>query len=660
MTRKLVSALRRAVVGAALCAATGAAAAEPAPLLAEVFTDNAVVQRDRPLPVWGWAQPGERVDVTFGDARAEASAGADGRWKVELSARGAGGPYVLEARAGGRTQAARDVLVGEVFLCSGQSNMEQKVGQALNEGGELSRATDPSLRLFQVPRQISDAPQAQFQGKPVGWNRSTAETAESFSAVCFFFGKAARRTLGVPVGLMDVSWGGSPIEAWLSEPALRATGVDLPRLEMASLKARDPERAMRLWGANWEKWWREVSGEAAGQETWNTYRAAEWADVSSLTPWETWGVPQLAEYDGPLWYRTTVRLTASQARQAATLSLGRVDELDQTWVNGRWVGGLEQPHLDRTYTLPAGTLKAGENVVTVNVYDGWQLGGMYDDRTGVRTLRFADGSTAPLETGWRWRKHPTPNAGWPPRSPWAPMSGTTNIGKGMIDPLGPYPVKATLWYQGESNAGRPETYSTLLKALFADWRGRFGGDMGFLVAQLANWGPPESKAEEDGWGGLREAQRRTVLADARAGLAVTLDVGDKTDIHPANKKTVGERLWRAAERAVYGGTKPASGPVPARAERSGDTVRVPFTDVEQDLVTYSAARPIGFELCGAGSSSCRYVDAALDGTTVVLSGANADDRRVRYAWAQSPVVNLFDGNGLPAGPFEIEIQAGAR
>jgi sialate O-acetylesterase len=473
-----------------------------------------------------------------------------------------------------------------------------------------------------------------------------------------------RKTVDVPMGLIVSAWGGSRIQPWMSEAALRAAGGNDDALDVLALYADRPAAAHARWGAMWEAWWLQRTQGRRESAPWAIKPAGEWRVAPrALGYWEEWGVPELASYDGMLWYRTTVTLSAQQAQQQAVLSLGRVDEMDQTWINGRPIGAVpvkSQPDTEpiilpgpgRAYRLPRGTLSAGENVIAVNVLDTYSLGGLI----GPVALQLADGSSVSLDTEWRYQ---IPRAGSeePPRPPWDPTRGRTVLYNAMIAPLADLSMRGVAWYQGESNTGTSASYQDLLARFMADWRSKFGAELPFLIVQLANYGQPPTAPAESGWAEVREAQRLAVAKDAHAGLAVAIDIGERYDIHPSNKQEVGRRLARAARRVVYGEHIAPSGPVALSARRNGTNIVVTFGDVADHLMTYSADAPIGFELCTRDAGSCRYARAQVEGDRVVLDGAAlAAATRVRYCWADSPVCTLFDTARLPAGPFQIEVQ----
>jgi sialate O-acetylesterase len=673
-------------VGAALaCAASVASAAGDgggAPLLHAMFQDHAVLQRDRPIRVWGHAQPNQEVRVALANRRASARADADGSWEVQVPALRAGGPHTLTVASGDATQTVRDVLVGDVWLCSGQSNMELQVWRSLDARAEIADAGGDSIRLLRIPQVGSTTPLAAFEvpsraqagagpvdveasgglqaaSQPGTWQRTSPDTVRDFSAACYFFARELQKTVDVPMGLVAAAWGGSRIQAWIGGDTLRATGHYAAELDTLALYGDDPVAAAAHWGGIWETWWRGRDGVAAGDEPWRGDHAPSAARGWRTAPrqlgaWERWGVPELAAYDGMVWYRATARLSARQAAQDAVLLLGPADEMDMTWVNGRGVGSTYGAGSAREYPLPAGLLRAGENVVVVNVLDTWRDGGLSGPES-AHVLRFADGSTVVLG-GWRYRVASGEDA--PPRAPWQTAAGLTTLYNGMIAPIGRYGLRGLLWYQGESNTFEADRYADLLRTLREGWRARFGEGLPLLVAQLANHGPAPTQPVESGWAEVREAQRQVAAEDRATGLVVAIDIGDRYDIHPTNKQELGRRFARAARHVVYGERPPASGPVPLSARREGDAVVVAFGDVTGGLVAYGARWPIGFELCGSGAGSCRYAMAELRGNAVVLRAPDAADAtRVRHAWADSPVVTLFDGAGLPAGPFEMVIES---
>ncbi|WP_315386018.1 sialate O-acetylesterase [uncultured Stenotrophomonas sp.] len=655
MSRSSLSA--RVLLAAALATTSTLTMAQPSKpsLLHPLFRDHAVLQRDQPIPVWGEAEPGASVSVAFSGHTRTLRADANGDWHTTLPPTAAGGPYQLTVRAGQVTQIARDLKMGDVWLCSGQSNMELPVWRSLDASSELAAAAHPDIRLFSVPKAAAVSPQETFKA-PVAWTVATPDTVREFSAACYYFARELQKTINVPMGLIQAAWGGSRIEPWTSAAALRAQGGMETSLDVLAQHAHDPAGASRRWGEHWQQWWTTREDAAPGDTPWQPgNKAGEWHDApASLGAWERWGVPALAAYNGMVWYRTQVTLTAAQAAQRATLELGAVDETDMTWVNGVGVGSENRPGDARAYPLAPGVLKAGTNTVVINALDTWGDGGLAGPTT-AQALRFEDGTQVVL--GPRWQYRIAPSAESPPLAPWHAATGLSTLYNGMIAPLGNVGLRGALWYQGESNTGDGAAYADRLRVLRDDWRSHFGTELPFLIVQLAGYGKPPELPVESGWAQVREAQRRVAAEDPHSGLALAIDIGDTYDIHPPNKQELGRRLARLARQAVYGDqTVLPTGPVPRSASRTQDGVRVAFDGVSGSLITTGAAGPIGFELCGPGSNHCAYADAALDGHDVVLRGASAGTAvRVRYCWADGPVCTLRDSSGAPAGPFELSL-----
>jgi sialate O-acetylesterase len=668
-----------------------ARAQSPAPagvqtsLLHELFQDHAVLQREQPIAVWGRAANGETVTVALGTSTVRAQADASGRWSTQLPAMAAGGPYELTAQgSSGARQAVQDILLGDVFLCSGQSNMEMQVLRASNSYDEIRKSANNTIRLASIHQAINPAPLTHFQN-PVGWQVASPETVPDWSAVCFFFARELQSFAHVPIGLIQSTWGGANIRPWISAGALQALGGYESGLRLLGLYAQDPAAAQNQFAHLWEQWWRAGSGDRPGSEPWIARRlpqepkqgsgpaqspgresaaltkepAEQWRSApGGLGDWRTWGDTALADFTGALWYRTRINLTPAQALIAASggakLSLGAINQVDETWMNGRALGNTFGYETDRTYEIPRGRLHAGENVLVVNVATTYGPGGLLA-KGERRALHLPGGESIPLTGVWEYRVVPGA-VGTQPRAPWESVGGLSTMYNAMIAPLGGYGLRAALWYQGESNSSEPQSYRSLLETLMADWRRQFGRDLPFLIVQLPNYGALPTAPTESGWAELREAQRLAVAHDAHAGLAVTVDIGDPHNLHPTNKQDVARRLANAARHVIFGESTPPSGPAPVSATRDSNGIVVDFTDVEGGLVAYSHATPIAFELCDDAPHSCRFASAQIEGSRVVLPvPTGSSPTRVRYCWADSPVCTLADAAGLPAVPFELRV-----
>jgi len=628
--------------------------------MSEIFRDHAVVQREKPLIVWGQAPGGDSVTVSLASARVSAQADASGRWRAVLPALAAGGPFVLAVEdSSGQHQAAQDVLVGDVFLCSGQSNMQMPVLAAENASSEIQESAASTIRLLSITHAFSPTPLSVLT-QPVAWQMASPETVASWSAACFFFARELQKTQRVPIGLIQSAWDGSNIRPWMSATALRASGSYASGLELLERYAHDPQDGQARFAEQWEQWWRAKTLERPGTEPWRVPRATAspglWHPApAALGDWRGWHVPELESFTGLVWYRTHVMLSAAQAQAAAKLALGAINQVDQTWLNGRPVGNTFGYGTERVYPLSPGMLHAGDNTLVINVLSTYGAGGLLAG-AGQRTLELAGGAAIPLTGPWEYRLVPT-SLGYPPRTPWESVGGLTTLYNAMIAPLGQYGLRGVLWYQGESNTGEADSYQTLLEGLMADWRRQFAQDLPFLIVQLPNYGSPPLAPAESGWAAVREAQRRAVAHDPHAGLVVSIDIGEPRNLHPTNKQEVGRRLARAARRVIYGEAITAAGPVALAATPVAGGIAIQLGDIEGGLLAYSHDTPIGFELCAAAPATCRFAQARIEGTRVVLAVPQGlVPARVRYCWADSPVCTLFDHSGLPAGPFELDIR----
>jgi sialate O-acetylesterase len=635
--------------GLALPAILLGAPAAAAPVFHPLFSDHAVLQRERPIHIWGTAAAGESLTVTLAGSTSRVVADGSGHWRAELPAMKAGGPYRIEVTgANGARAAAEDVLVGDVWLCSGQSNMELPLTRVLNNDSEIAGAKDPELRILTVPKKTATAPAYDFGG-PVSWAAVTPQSVPGFSAACYFMAKELRASQHVPIGAVNASWGGTAIRSWLDQEASRVIGS--AEVDMLRLYRTDPVAANRQFGARWQAWWQAH----AHQAPWRDDSGLAWKPMPKIAYWETWGDPAFANFNGIVWGRKIVTLTADEAARADTLSLGVIDEIDETFVNGVPVGNTFGWDVDRVYKLPNGLLHAGRNVILVNLLDSWGYGGFQGPAEKLR-LGLAGGGSKPLGEGWEYVLAPS-GIGDPPRSPWDAAAGLSLIYDGMIAPLGSYGFRGAVWYQGETDAGSAAGYADKLHAMMAGWRRQFGSPaMPFLVVSLANFGEPQLRPSASGWAEIREAQREAVARDGHAALVIAMDLGDRLDIHPANKQEVGRRLALAARWIAYGAGDPPSGPEVAGVQRTASGIVVRFRGVKGRLHAWSGPRPLGFELCGATQESCRYADATAEGATVRLADDGRPATRVRYAWADAPVVNLYDEAPLPAGPFEVPIR----
>lgn len=647
-TRALTQAMLVAAILAPLSAAMAAA-----PLLSAPYTDHAVFQRDREIVIRGEASPGAVVAVEFDNETVHAKADGGGAWRASLAARPAGGPFEMKLSAGGVTQTIRDILIGDVYLCSGQSNMEFALRYATNAEAFIGGAADADIRLLKIPRASSTAPRKDIDA-PEGWRRATPQAASDFSALCFLFGKEIKAAEKTPVGLIEAAWGGTRIEAWMSRGALERLGGFRDELKSIERARTDPGRERRRWLASLNRWWtdEEPGGRAGFARA--VFDDANWPQITLGGPWEQAGAPALADFDGAVWFRKSITLSAREAQEAIALELGPIDDIDATYVNGVLIGATDIWDAPRVYKVPADLLREGDNLIAVGVLDTGGGGGLWGPEGAVK-VHYADGSATPLSGPWRYMiSAPLGDLRPPRRIEFEGPHALSALHNAMIAPLAPYALKGVLWYQGEANARYPDEYRRLLPAFIADWRRTFGADdLPFILAQLAAFGAPPTAPERASWGGIREAQRRVAQADENVGLAVAIDIGDPFDIHPSQKAVLARRMALIARRMIYGRNVDDQGPGVASAVRDPQGVIIAFDS--GPLLTRSSSRPIAFELC-TEDRTCRFVDASIDGNAVRLAPVSESDAFIRYCWGNAPICNLVDDSGLPAVPFEIDIR----
>nr|NUR37571.1 9-O-acetylesterase [Sphingomonas sp.] len=617
-----------------------------APTIDPQYGDHAVIQRGKPVPLSGTAAPGEQVTVDFGGTSKKVESDRKGRWLAEFPAQGVGGPLTIKVSAADGTAISEDLKVGDVWLCSGQSNMEYPLPRAMGyPDGQAD--PDPDLRLTKVPQQLADAPQTAFS-KSWQWQVASPDVKQ-FSAACYFMVKQLRQSEKVPIGAIDDTWGGTPVRAWMSDAAVRASG-GAELADIIGLYRKDPTAARRRFGENWGAWWRSRTGDKPGQEPWHTSDRLQWKPVPSLGFWDDWS-PEWKAFDGAIWARKRVTLTPQQAAQPATLSMSAIDDLDETFVNGVAIGGENAYNDPRSYTVPKGMFHAGDNEILVYIRDFGGPGGFAGPADAFK-LTFADRSIETLSSGWEYSMISNAAVTQPPTPPLAGQSGVSTIYNAMIAPLGRLPITGVAWYQGEADVGTPG-YAKRLTAFMADWRRQFGKpDLPFLIVGLAGFGKPLAGPHESGWAEVINDQRTAVQADPRAALVSAIDLGSPRDIHPSDKQEVGHRLALAAQGLAYGSDGKV-GPLPVSAARSGNSIVVKFT---KPLQVLSSGRPATFELCGVTAGTCRYADARVSGNSVEIAGDRQPVTRVRYAWADYPIVNLYDEDLLPAPVFELPVQ----
>jgi sialate O-acetylesterase len=655
-------------------------AANAALEVASPFGDHMVLQREKPIRVWGKADPASKVRLALGDNEAEVTADAAGKWHAEFPALPAGGPYELKITSGPENVVFQDVLIGEVWICSGQSNMEWPVRGSLRAEEETAAADHPRLRFFKVGRKTSPEPVEQVSGT---WEVCTPQTAAPFSAVGYFFARDLQAKLDVPIGLIGTYWGGTPAEAWTRAGALEGEPEFAPILEkLASSPDLDPDaQAAAL--AEVEKrraqivdpWLVPVAPKAAWLAA-SEKLGGEWKDIQVPGLWESTASLNI---DGVVWYRRVIELTEAQARMADRLELGAVDDFDFTYINGTLVGKTGRETKDfwakpRSYALASSVLKAGPNVLLVRVIDHGYGGGFSGVDSQV-ALVLADGSKVPLAGKWEYRVEASATLPLPPSEKAQYMAGY--LYNGMLAPLIPYTIRGAIWYQGEANASRGEQYRKLFPTMIRNWRQDWDqGDFPFYFVQLANFRERLAEPTSSDWAELREAQAMT-LALPNTGMAVAIDIGEAGNIHPRNKQEVGRRLAQIALSKDYGVTVsegwgagwpligrffekplPYSGPVYRSMKIENGKIRLFFDQVNGGLVSRSEGALKGFALAGEDQQFV-WADAVIEGETVVLSSPQVKNPvAARYGWANNPEVGLYNAVGLPASPFRTDTWPG--
>lgn len=659
----------------------------------KVYGDHMVLQCDRPIRISGTAAPGESVKVTIGDNSAYATAGDDGEWTAELPAMKAGmQPYsvVVTGKEGTPGVSFEDVLIGEVWLASGQSNMEMPVysgrqfWNSANGKAEVAAADHPGIRLFNTCQRRSVSPgveQKEIAGP--GWVVCSPETVGPFSALGYYFARQLHKDLNVPVGVINSSWGGTPIQSWISEAGYRSanrTG-ELAKIESSRKPSKEQEakiaalkKKAKIAFDAWEK--RFYAFDPAA-----TAAAQAWKNPGfDDSGWQSEEVPSspAADFDGIFWYRRTVTIPAEWAGKELTLSLGAVDDCDETFFNGEKVGatGTSTPNywsVPRVYKIPGKLVRAGANTIAVRVADMYSNGGlMGPEPLFYLQLGNDKNDRIRLNGAWKYKvefKIDTQKLGTRPTppddlsisqsSPYFPAT----LYNSMVAPWTVYPIRGVIWYQGESNAGAYEEYMKLHPLLIQDWRNKWNNpEMPFLFIQLAAFerhspskpGPADfwknRQPSDSSWPKLREVQTAT-LAIPNTGMAVAIDVGNPFDIHPADKQTLGYRLGKEAERICYGSKAISAGPLYERMTVEGNKVRLFFKNTGSGLVARDGA-PTSFAIAGKDGNFV-WADAKIDGDTVLVwSDKVKEPVEVRYAWAGYPGnANLYNKEGFPASPF---------
>ena len=610
------------------------------------FSDNMVLQREQPIRIWGKAARGERVRVQFNGAEAVAKADRAGRWEAVLPAMAAESePRTMIVTGRDHTLRFENVLVGDVWLCSGQSNMEWRLDLTAGYEEELAVLANPNIRLLSVGDKIAFEEQGDINDGT--WVVRSPETSGSFSGVGYYFGKFIEAETGVPVGLIDSSWGGTDIETWTSWSTMQQFS---PFSDSVGKSFVDAYAS----GSSILRHYLHALGDDIGdRERWYDPKVCR-----GLEGWSAYEVPkswygELEAVDGIVWFRRYIELPASASGSPAALRIPGVDDSDSTYVNGVLVGSTNLWNEERNYEIPAGTLHPGRNLLVIRVNDYSGLGGIYGDPDAF-CLEIGQ-TRYPLAGQWEYRPSTTILAKYNKSQP---NSFASLLYNGMIAPLVGYGIKGVIWYQGENNVSQAQNYRKLFPAMIRDWRGKWGYDFPFCWVQLANYMGAEVLPGESEWAELREAQNATLSLPA-TGQAVITDIGDPGDIHPRNKRDVGYRLSRAALNVAYGRDDVAAGgPAYRSMERDGSRCVLTFD-------TTGALRPAdgnrfgylrGFSIAGADRRFVWARSYVLDENRIVVFSDEVDNpEAVRYGWANNPFDDdLTDASGLLASPFRTD------
>jgi sialate O-acetylesterase len=619
------------------------------PFVSPMFGDNMVLQRGKPIRFWGWARAGELIRVEMGGHKATAVAGTDGRWQAEIKPPAPGGPYVVQIVGPEQSVVLHEVLVGDVWLCGGQSNMQLGLDRVQNGADEIKAANHPEIRLFVVQRRVSYSPVAIPQGS---WKICTPQAVAEdggFSAAAYFFGRKLQDELHVPIGLVEDCMGGTPAESWMSPESLhKLKDFDAPLAEIERLHAAGgPE-----YGSFLMHWLDEYD---AGLKS-NTWAAPDLDDSTWKTVQIPGGFAELGVADVPsvCWFRKEVTLPDPLPAGKALLFLGSIEKMDTTYINGQWVGASSWVENPRVYFINDGVLKPGRNILAVRVFKMKPQGGFLAKPEALR-LVLGNKTVIPLAGEWKGAlsvdarpPHPLPLMF--ENYPTMPVV----LYEGMIEPVAPLSIRGAIWYQGEANFERAHQYQTLLPAMIGDWRKIFHqGDFPFYIVSLPAFMHRRDQPGDDAWAELREAQALTASRVKNSGLAVTVDTGDPDNIHPKDKKVVGERLALCALANEYGEKIPFAGPTFAAMEHLPEALKLRFIHTDGGLAV-QGDKLAEFSIAGK-DRKWYWADAKVEGSSVIVSSPMVPDpQAARYAWQANPAVTLFNGVGLPAVPFRTD------
>jgi sialate O-acetylesterase len=629
-------------------------------LLPSVFSDNMVLQQKTNAAIWGKATAGKAVKITvsWNKINYGAIADASGNWKIKVATLGYGGPFSITI-SDGELLVLNNVLIGDVWICSGQSNMEMPLagwGKILNSEKEIAEAKFPNIRLLQAEHVTSSFPLNDAKVTNGGWQECSPKYVAEFSSTAYFFAREVYEKTKIPIGLIHTSWGGTIAEAWTSAESLKKNNDFSAAVDKIQKLAKNPSTVSyeeKL--QNWVKMTTEKdSGYQAGETKWALAETTNWKSMTLPTLWED---AALKNFDGIVWFTKKINIPENWKANDAKLNLGTIDDNDITFVNGVKVGETVGYNVGRTYAIPANLLKIGENTITVRVFDSGGGGGIYGE---AKDLSLTNNTAEKISLAGDWKYKvgvDFKNIEAKPYEENGPNRPTV-LYNAMIHPYLQFSIKGAIWYQGESNADRAYQYRELFPTMIKDWRQKWGqGDFPFYFVQLANFMQIDPAPIESAWAELREAQQKT-LALPNTGMATIIDIGDTKDIHPKNKQEVGRRLALIALAKTYGQKINYSGPVYQSNKVEGKQIRLTFSNTENGLKAADGAALTGFAIAGA-DKKFYWAKASIQGNQIIVSSDQvANPVAVRYAWGNNPVCNLVGNDGLPASPFRTDTWQG--
>ena len=616
--------------------------------LPQIIRDSMILQRDSKINIWGWASKGEKVTVKFNNKTYRTTAGSDGTWKVQLAPMKAGGPYSMQI-SGKNKIVLNDILIGDVWFCAGQSNMVHQMKlHSVFYRDEIPNANYPDIRQFWVPNTTDLV--GPKKDLPTGsWKWANPENVKEFSAVAYFFAKDLYEKYHVPIGIINASWGGIPIEAMMSEESLKPFPDILKTVEKNKDTAYVNGINRKVF-ANAQKMKRAEDKGLIEKWYAPSYEPKEWHRIAVPGYWADEGAKNL---NGVVWYRREIDVPASMTNVPAKVFLGRIVDADQLYINGVKVGSTTYMYPQRRYPVPHGVLKPGRNLFVVRVTNNYGKGGFVPDKP----YELIAGSDSIDLTGyWQYKVGVLnePHSGFGGFGI-ALQNQPTALYNSMIAPLIDYTIKGFVWYQGESNTGNPVDYAKLQPAMIADWRSKWNeGDIPFLFVQLPGFGDYNYLPSESQWALFREVQAKS-LSLPNTAMAVAIDVGEWNDVHPDRKKPVGDRLALAAEKIAYGENIVYSGPLYQSSKIEGNKIIISLMHTGTGLTTNDGEPPAEFAIAGEDKKFV-WADAKIDGDKIIVSNEEVPNPKyVRYAWADDPInPNLINKEGLPAAPFRTD------